>query len=95
MEDPKTRGILVLILNIIIPGVGGLIYAAGVKDDDDKAKKARTNAIIQLILYVGGIVLSVYTFITIIASLGAWVWALIEGIKYFKELSAQTAPPAA
>ncbi len=96
MEDPKTRGILVLILNIIIPGVGGLIYAAGVKDDADKAKKARTNAIIQLILYVGGIVLSACTFgITIIASLGAWVWALIEGIKYFKELNAQAAPPSA
>jgi hypothetical protein len=95
MEDPKTRGILVLILNIIIPGVGGLIYASGVKDDADKAKKARTNAIIQLVLYVGGVVLSVCTFgLTTLASLGAWIWALIEGIKYFKELSSQAAPSA-
>lgn len=85
MEDPKTRGILVLILNIFpIPGVGGLIYAAGVKDDPDKANKARMHSIIQIILWA-----------TVIASLVGWVWALIDGIKYFNELSAQAAPPAA
>ncbi len=89
MDDPKTRGLLILILNIIIPGVGGLIYASGVKDDEEKAKKARTNAIIQLVLYAGGVVLSVCTFgITAVASLAGWIWALIEGIKYYKELSA-------
>ena len=95
MEDPKTRGILVLILNILVPGVGGLIYASGVKDDAEKAKKARTNAIIQLVGFVVGIVTICVFGIGFFLYVGALIWSIIDGVKYYKELSAQAAPPPA
>ncbi len=81
--DAKTRGILALVLNILIPGVGTLIWASGITDEAAK-KPVMTRGIIQLVLYVVGIITTciVIGFVLII---GAWVWALIDGIKFFQE----------
>lgn len=91
--DYSTKAILVLVLNIVLPGLGTIITV----EDDPKTKN---RGILQLIIYVGGIVLAAFTCgITALASLGMWVWALIDGInlmKKFNELAKQppTAPPS-
>ena len=88
-EDLKSKALLVLILNILIPGVGGLIYA-GTLDDEEQAKKVKTMAIIQLVLYIVGWV-TTWLCIGAILIPVAWIWALIDGIKFYKELNARAA----
>lgn len=92
--DYSTKAILVLVLNIVLPGLGTVVTV----EDDPKIKN---RGILQLVIYVVGIVLSWVTCgITALASLGMWIWALIDGInlmKKFNELAKQppsTPPPA-
>jgi len=95
MDDPNTKAWLVLILNILFPGVGGLIYQSGITDDPDKKKKIMTTAIIQLVGWIVGIVTS-WLCVGFFLWAAALIWALIDGIKFFKEIKAQApAAPAA
>lgn len=63
------KAILVLILNLIIPGVGTLV--AGDKK----------SGIWQLVIYVIGLATS-WLFIGLPVMLAAWIWALISSLKY-------------
>ncbi len=70
----QSKAILVLILNIVLPGVGTIIYGE------------TTRGVIQLAIYIAGFIL---TFIVVgfFLIVGAWIWALVDGINYYKILS--------
>jgi len=70
----QSKALLVLILNILIPGVGTIIYGE------------TQRGVIQLVLYIVGWVLTIIL-IGAIISLGAWIWSIIDGINYYKILS--------
>ncbi len=100
--DYSTKQILIW-LNIIVPGLGTLL--TNPEDALLNRPKLKTYAIIQIVAYAAGIVITPFTCgITGIISLGAWVWALIDTIYIFKIFSEQAqkekagggqAPPAA
>ena len=77
-KKDQTKGLLGLILNIIIPGLGGLVV------------KENNPAIIQLILWIIAIVLD-FTFIGAVIGIPlgliAWIWSIITGIKIYKKYS--------
>ena len=73
-QPDQNKALLVLILNILIPGVGTIIYGE------------TQRGVIQLVLYVVGWILTVILIGPII-SLGAWIWSLIDGINYYKILT--------
>ncbi len=73
-QPDQSKALLVLILNILIPGVGTIIYGE------------TQRGVIQLVLYIVGWVLTIIL-IGAIISLGAWIWSLIDGITYYKILS--------
>lgn len=66
--DKETKNIVGLLVNLVIPGVGTIIWG-----DNNKG-------IPQLVLFLVGLVLSVI-FIGIPLAFGAWLWALVAGIK--------------
>ena len=81
--DKQTTGIVFLILNLFIPGLGTVIWGN------------RTHGIIQLIMSIGYTVLAtILTIVTlglaaiILGPLGfivwpaAWIWALISSLKF-------------
>ncbi len=70
-SDEKTMAILVLVINLFIPGLGSIIGK-------------RKEGVWQLVLYVVGLVTSIF-FIGIFLILGAWVWGIISGINALKE----------
>lgn len=73
-QQDQNKALLVLILNILIPGVGTIIYGE------------TQRGVLQLALYVVGWILTVIL-IGPLVSLGAWVWSLLDGIKYYKILT--------
>ena len=73
-QPDQNKALLVLILNILIPGVGTIIYGE------------TQRGVIQLVLYVVGWILTAI-YIGPVISLGAWIWSLIDGINYYKILS--------
>jgi len=66
--DKETKDIVGLIVNLVIPGVGTIIWG-----DNNKG-------IPQLVLFLVGVFLSVIL-VGIPLAFGAWIWALIAGIK--------------
>ncbi len=74
VQPDQNKALLVLILNILIPGVGTIIYGE------------TQRGVIQLILYVVGWILTAI-YIGRIICLGAWIWSLIDGINYYKILT--------
>ncbi len=73
-QPDQNKALLVLILNILIPGVGTIIYGE------------TQRGVIQLVLYILGWILTIILIGPII-SLGAWIWSLIDGINYYKILT--------
>ncbi len=73
-QPDQSKALLVLILNIFIPGVGTIIYGE------------TQRGIIQLVLYIVGWFLAIIL-IGYLLVLGAWIWSLIDGINYYKILS--------
>jgi len=71
-----------LVLNIILPGLGGLIYG-----------QAKGAAVAQLVLFLVGLLLCL-TLIGILLGLplmlAAWVWSIISGVGM---LSSKQPPP--
>ncbi len=78
VQPDQSKAILVLILNILIPGVGTIIYGE------------TQRGVIQLVLLIVGWI-TTFIIIGIFIILGAWIWALIDGINYYKILSGSTA----
>ena len=74
VQPDQNKALLVLILNIVIPGVGTIIYGE------------TQRGVIQLVLYVVGWILT-FILIGFFISLGAWIWSLIDGINYYKILT--------
>ncbi len=74
VQPDQNKALLVLILNILIPGVGTIIYGE------------TQRGVIQLVLYILGWILTIILIGPII-SLGAWIWSLIDGINYYKILT--------
>lgn len=67
-NDALLYAILGLIINWIIPGVATIVWGN------------RKHGIIQLILYIVGIVLS-FVLIGIPLVMAAWIWALVSSIQ--------------
>ena len=67
--DKQTTGIVFLILNLVLPGLGTVIWGN------------RTHGIIQLIMWILGVPLSILLIGAPIA-LAAWIWALISSLKF-------------
>jgi len=83
MTEPATLGTLVLILNLVMPGVGGLVYTFSAKEGQDIAR-IKKRAIAQAGLFWAGILLAVLTKITLVAALAAWIWALVDRIGLYR-----------
>lgn len=66
--DTETKNIVGLLINLVIPGIGTIIWG-----DTNKG-------IIQLVLFLVGVFLSCII-IGIPLAFGAWVWALVKGIQ--------------
>ncbi|MGV8169287.1 MAG: hypothetical protein ACP5N3_04495 [Candidatus Nanoarchaeia archaeon] len=74
-KEDKTMGILGLIINLFIPGLGTLIGFG---------KEKRTAGVIQLVLVVVSWIL-IWTVLLLIVGwllwVAMWIWALVIGIK--------------
>ncbi len=68
MMDKKTLAIVALIVNLLIPGVGTIIWG-----------ETKTG-VIQLILYIVGWLLLI-VLIGVLVMLASWIWALVSSIK--------------
>ncbi len=77
-EQQITSGLAIgaLILNLVLPGVGSLVVGGEYKQ----------TGIYQLVLYVVGLVLSIWV-VGIFIAFAAWVWALITSIDILKKSS--------
>ena len=86
-KEIKDKAIIVLILDLLIPGLGHLIGYQEIaealkrtgKDPSADPEAIKKNGIIQLVLYLAG-------FVTCgITSLVAWIWAFIVDtlMKYY------------
>lgn len=85
MGDPKARGLLVLILNIVMPGLGGLTCAAWFRGD----RRAWIRAVVQLSMFWTGVILAAcnkYLYFLLILVFGVWIWAIVEGVELYKSL---------
>jgi hypothetical protein len=66
--DRETKNIVGLLVNLVIPGVGTIIWG-----DSNKG-------VIQLVLFLVGFFLS-FIIIGFPLLIGVWIWALVMGIK--------------
>jgi len=86
MEDSGSKAILVLILNLVMPGLGGLVYATWFRKDE----RVRTRALVQLSLFWAGVILAAcnkYLYFLLILVFGVWIWAIVDGVELYGSLA--------
>jgi len=85
MEDSRSKATLVLILNIVAPGLGGLTYTAWFRRD----RRVWTRAVVQLSLFCAGVILAAcnkYLYFLLIPVFGVWIWAIVDGVELYRSL---------
>jgi|YNPNPStandDraft_1061719.scaffolds.fasta_scaffold05699_7 hypothetical protein len=85
MEDSGSKAILVLVLNLVMPGVGGLLYTSWFRAD----KRVRIRALVQLTLFWAGVILAAcnkYLYSLLIMVFGVWIWAIFDGLELYGSL---------
>jgi hypothetical protein len=68
MMDKETKNIVGLLINLVIPGVGTIIWG-----DSNRG-------ITQLVLFLVGLALC-WLILPGFLVVGVWIWALVDGIK--------------
>ncbi len=85
MDDPKAKGLLVLILNIVLPGMGGITYSAWFRQD----KRIMRRAVIQLSLFWASVIMAScnkYLYFMLVVAFGVWIWAIVDGVELYRSL---------
>ncbi|MGB9590763.1 MAG: hypothetical protein ACP5QG_05050 [candidate division WOR-3 bacterium] len=83
MDDPRAKAALILILNIVMPGLGGLVYSVWFQRD----RQVWIRALIQLCLFWFSVIMAScnkYLYFIIIAVFVVWIWAIVEGIEIYR-----------
>lgn len=76
--DKETKNIVGLLVNLVIPGIGTIIWGDN------------SRGVTQLVLYLIGWALC-WLVIPWLLVAGVWIWALIDGIKKLSKSTPSTA----
>ncbi|MEO0192265.1 MAG: hypothetical protein ABIM46_05745 [candidate division WOR-3 bacterium] len=88
MDDPKSKGLLVLVLNVVVPGLGGLTYGSWFCGDKKILRRATT----QLSVFGASVILSAcnkYLYFMLILAAGVWIWSIADGIDLYRSTAVE------